>query len=99
MTTRLPSALHNSTTRRSESFCTIMALANTKSAHLMSDGLSGWMFISTSRRSHVSGSMAETVRRPSGGEGERLAPHGGGRREVPGGWGEYGENSKDLTKG
>jgi hypothetical protein len=49
-----------------------MALAKTISAHAMSASVSGWMFRSTSRRSHASGSRAEMVKRPSGGKAERL---------------------------
>jgi hypothetical protein len=49
-----------------------MALQKTTSAHSISAALSGWTFIPTSRRSHASGSIAEMVKRPSGGKAERL---------------------------
>jgi hypothetical protein len=56
----------------SDSRCTIIALAKTTSAHSMSESLSRLTFKSTSRRSHAGGSIAETVRRPSGGKADRL---------------------------
>jgi len=67
-TTRLPRALHLSTMRRKESFCTSIALAKTMSAHSISDVFNECTFKSTSRRFQDRGSSPETVKRPSGGK-------------------------------
>src|SRR5262249_6165958 len=64
------------------SFCTSMAVAKTMSAHSMSELESLRTFKSIRRRSHDSGSNAETVSRPSGGKAQRFPSNGNACRKL-----------------
>ena len=73
---RLPRALLSRTTSFNDSFCTSIAVTNTMSAHSISDGFSFSIFRSINLRSHESGSKADTVNKPSGGNAHRLPSNG-----------------------
>ena len=80
-TTRLP-ALCILDNFLSDSFCTSIAVAKTMSAHSISDVFNCSTLRSTNRRSQESGSNAETVNNPSGGNAQRLPSNGNACRKL-----------------
>src|SRR6266567_7577551 len=91
-TTRLPSAFALRTTSRRDSFCTSMAVANTMSAHSMSEDFNACTFKSISFRSHDSGSSADTVNSPNGGNAQRFPSKGNACRKL-----QYVSGNSGLT--
>src|SRR5205823_11398003 len=81
-TTRLPSAFARRTTSLRESFCTSIAVANTISAHSISEDFNFCTLRSTSLRSHDCGSKAETVSSPNGGNAQRFPSNGNACRKL-----------------
>src|SRR5207249_7518089 len=89
--------LHRRTISFRESFCTNMAVAMTMSAHSMSACFNFSMLRSTNRRSHDSGSSAETVNNPSGGNAQRFPSKGNACRKLQYVSGNSGLTSNTLT--
>src|SRR5436305_13532204 len=91
-TTRLPFAFACRTTSLRDSFCTNIAVANTMSAHSISEAFNFWTFKSTSLRSHDCGSKADTVSSPSGGNAQRFPSNGSACRKL-----QYVSGNSGLT--
>jgi hypothetical protein len=70
------SRLQRATTSASDGACTTIVEVRTTSAHSRSESRSGATFMSTSRRSQGSGSMAASVMRPRGGKAARRSMYG-----------------------
>ena len=74
--TGTPSRLQRATTSPSDGACTTIVDVRTTSAHSRSESRSGATFMSISRNSQCSGSMAATVTRPRGGSAARRSMYG-----------------------
>src|SRR5438552_3123460 len=91
-TTRLPRVFARRTISLRDSFCTSIAVANTISAHSISEDFNRCTFRSTSLRSHDSGSSAETVSSPRGGNAQRFPSNGSACRKL-----QYVSGNSGLT--
>src|ERR1041385_5576721 len=74
-----------------------MAVANTISAHSISDCFSRCTLRSTRRFSHDGGNNADTVNRPSGGNAQRLPSKGSAWRKLQYVSGNSGLTNKTFT--